>query len=42
MHMQARWLRERFCADIQPDAVGDVYWRCVVGSRFIYPPRHER
>ena len=38
VHMQARRLHERFCADIQPDAGGDVYWRCACGFEVRLPP----
>ena len=37
VHMQARRLHERFCADIQPDAGGMSIGDVLVGSRFVYP-----
>ena len=31
-----------FCADIQPDAGGDVYWRCACGFEVRLPPNASR
>ena len=42
VHMQARRLHERFCADIQLDAGGDVYWRCACGFEVRLPPNASR
>ena len=42
VRMQARRLHERFCADIQPDAEGDVYWRCACGFEVRLPPNASR
>ena len=35
VHMQARRLHERFCANIRPEAEGFVYWVCHCGLRFV-------
>ena len=37
MHVQANRLHEQFCADIQPDAGGDVYWIYACGFEVRLP-----
>ena len=42
VHMNARRLRERFCAKIRPDADGVVYWACLCGFEVRLPPNASR
>ena len=43
VHMQAKRLHERFCANIRPEAEGLVYWVCACGFevRFSHTASHR-